>query len=872
MSKYFLEWSRVYVLGVDTGQSHLYLVQRDDVWIGTEENYYRSGNVLRGGDNLLGTQLVTERTKLSESSDKYELTGPTTRGRIELNNITNTQWQKMSGLLDEIEAARYDYELPGADGGSITNSNATIATLLNAVDINLVALLPNSISVPGANPGTSFTIMGFGDKPLIEASEKLTIGVSLQGRDNVDDFMIGTEFGDKFYGEEEAYGSTTVDTVSYENATELIAITSDSYANSSYDYKAFGTSGDAKDDLLVGIENIIATDFNDNIDLNTFMSKQNIYGLSGDDIIKTGVGEVVVEGGADDDTITIKGGKNKIIIGEGDDIIIDGEETDRLFIRLSSINPGQDGEQSKETIALLGGWHSVYDETENGEFNITTLDEDGELIVFASDYMTGRTSDPDLLTATYSNIFEGNLKFTIVYKFEGSDLKISIFNNKNYVDTTLAYSDALYLGKEVVPSATVLLKDYSKGDFGLKFINALNPVEMGPVDEFYTTALSQHNIIAGTLSDNRNFTDIDTYDSLIPDELKDSNNTVTISLGNLNDTYVGTSKNDTVNAGAGDDTVSGGAGDDILKGESGNDTLNGDIGNDTLLGGDGDDNLSGGVGDDILEGGAGADVYNGGDGIDTASYANATAGISLHLGDLSQNTGDAIGDTFVSIENFTGSSFDDTLIADQSSNIIRAGAGNDTITGLGGGDTIYGGAGDDSIYGDVGNDILIGGTGNDTIFGYEDDDIITLGDGDDYAIGGSGNDTISGDAGADEIHGHEGNDIISGGKGNDAIFGNEGNDIISLGEGDDFTLGGAGNDTFIFKTNLGHDIIGDFSAGSGIGDIISLQGLGVSNFEEVQTKMVEYDGTTYIEFDANNSITLTGVTMASLDQDDFSFV
>lgn len=363
---------------------------------------------------------------------------------------------------------------------------------------------------------------------------------------------------------------------------------------------------------------------------------------------------------------------------------------------------------------------------------------------------------------------------------------------------------------------------------------------------------------------------INGYEELIPDEENEGGSS--LSLSTADDTYVGNVDNEIIYAGDGDDDVSGNLGNDELFGENGNDTLNGNEGDDILNGGSGNDILLGGDGDDLLIGGSGADSLTGGDGVDVASYANASTGIYIHLGDDSQNLGDALGDSFTSIENFVGTNFDDVIIADQTLNVIWGGAGDDTINSLGGGDTIYGEDGNDTLYGDVGNDTLIGGSGNDIIFGYEDNDTLILGEGDDFAIGGAGDDIVQGGAGDDEIHGHEGNDILVGGAGSDLIFGDDGDDNINLGSGDDFTLGGAGNDTFTFNANLGHDIIGDFIGGAGVSDVIKIEGLGITTYAELQLLMSEFNGTTYIDFDANNSVILNDVTMSSLNADDFLFI
>ncbi len=107
------------------------------------------------------------------------------------------------------------------------------------------------------------------------------------------------------------------------------------------------------------------------------------------------------------------------------------------------------------------------------------------------------------------------------------------------------------------------------------------------------------------------------------------------------------------------------------------------------VGNDLDNALFGGNGNDTLIGGVGADVLNGGSGSDTASYETATSKVSASLRVGSGSVGDALGDTYISIENLTGSRFDDTLAGDANANILDGGEGDDTLTGGAGSDTFH---------------------------------------------------------------------------------------------------------------------------------------------------------------------------------------
>ncbi len=163
----------------------------------------------------------------------------------------------------------------------------------------------------------------------------------------------------------------------------------------------------------------------------------------------------------------------------------------------------------------------------------------------------------------------------------------------------------------------------------------------------------------------------------------------------------------TLNGTSGNNTLNGAALNDIISGLGGADTLNGYAGADSLDGGSGNDKLYGGDGDDLLIGGSGGDRLDGGAGTDTASYATATAAVTANLGSTSSNRGDASGDSYVSIENLTGSDYADTLTGNSSANKLAGGLGADKLTGGGGNDTLIGGAGSDTIDGGTGADTAL---------------------------------------------------------------------------------------------------------------------------------------------------------------------
>jgi Ca2+-binding RTX toxin-like protein len=157
--------------------------------------------------------------------------------------------------------------------------------------------------------------------------------------------------------------------------------------------------------------------------------------------------------------------------------------------------------------------------------------------------------------------------------------------------------------------------------------------------------------------------------------------------------------------------------DNAIVGTNAADQLFGLGGDDELRGLNGNDVLDGRGGDDVLIGGLGADRLIGRGGTDAASYQGAAAEVRADLLTPTKNTGEALGDTYSSIENLIGSDNADWLGGNHKRNTIYGGAGDDFLNGQGDADTLYGEAGNDTLQGGGGNDRLEGGAGNDTLNG-----------------------------------------------------------------------------------------------------------------------------------------------------------
>ncbi|MEH6645946.1 CAP domain-containing protein [Sulfitobacter sp.] len=157
---------------------------------------------------------------------------------------------------------------------------------------------------------------------------------------------------------------------------------------------------------------------------------------------------------------------------------------------------------------------------------------------------------------------------------------------------------------------------------------------------------------------------------------------------------------------------------DRLFGTFDDEELRGLGGNDLLVGRGGDDTISAGNGNDRLRGGEGADLLNGSSGTDTADYMGARTAVRVDLDVPGVNTGEAQGDTYISIESVIGSRYDDYLRGDAASELLKGWHGDDWLRGRAGNDTLAGGNGNDTLEGQEGTDRVIGGSGIDTfVFG-----------------------------------------------------------------------------------------------------------------------------------------------------------
>ncbi|WP_430463299.1 nidogen-like domain-containing protein [Tabrizicola sp.] len=229
--------------------------------------------------------------------------------------------------------------------------------------------------------------------------------------------------------------------------------------------------------------------------------------------------------------------------------------------------------------------------------------------------------------------------------------------------------------------------------------------------------------------------------------------------------------------------LEGAALNDTLLGDALGNRLFGGAGADQLWGRDGADSLYGGLGDDLLIGGLGADLLHGGAGRDRVSYAAASAAVGADLTRPDLNSGEALGDRYVEVEDLIGSAHADRLGGTAAANRLYGGAGNDRLQGYGGADFLYGGTGFDlASYAAASRGVLVslarpalntGDAAGDRFFSVEG---------------------LRGSSHADDLRGNRAANLLEGGAGNDTLRGAGGNDTLQGGAGADLLSGGRGID------------------------------------------------------------------------------
>ncbi|MEZ5728395.1 MAG: hypothetical protein R3E48_10600 [Burkholderiaceae bacterium] len=469
------------------------------------------------------------------------------------------------------------------------------------------------------------------------------------------------------------------------------------------------SAGEANGDVLVNFENLSGSTQNDS--LTGDGNANTIDGDAGDDLIHGGGGIDTLQGGLGSDTLYGDAGDDNLLGGEGEDTLYGGAGADTL-----------DGGLDDDTVTYSDSTVGVTVNLSLAGAQVSAGDANGDVISNVErlegsafdDTLTGDSGDNAILGGDGNDTLVGGLGADVIDGGAGTD-----------VVTYAAAAAGVGFTLDGVTSSA----GEAAGDVITNVENGI-----GSAFDDIIGGSSVANVLDGGA-------DIDavTYANA-PSAV-----TVDLSLA----TQVGTSWEN---------------GDQLLNFEN----VIGTVYNDTLRGDSGDNELEGGAGDDVLDGRAGGDFLLGGSGDATASYENATGGVSVDLRVLNGYGGEANGDAYNGIEKWLGSAHGDYFWMSSGVTEFDGAGGTDTAdyyystaavtidlnlsTAQGGGGY---GAGDilsnievvrgSRYYGDT----LTGSGANEWLYGLDGDDVLSGGGGNDWLRGDRGVDTIDGGAGDD---------------------------------------------------------------------------------------------------------------------------
>ena len=502
---------------------------------------------------------------------------------------------------------------------------------------------------------------------------------------------------------------------------------------------------------------------------------------------REGVG-VEVRAGAGNDTVRAGAGPDLLYGEDGDDSLYGGSGNDTLLG-----GPGNDlldGEAGIDTASYSDATTAVFANLSGVSriFSSTTLDSNratgwGDDTLASIENLIGSDNNDTLIGSSDNNRLEGGKGDDWIEGGDGTDTLLGGEGN----DTLLggAGPDSL---------------DGGAGNDTASYDGASAAVAVS----LTTGRGTAGDALSDTLTSIENLIGSSYNDTLTGNAVANK-----IEGGVGDDFLVGMGGGDTLDGGAGVDTVSyawliAGGGVNVDLSASGvnatlpdgpNDTLTnienliGSRNNDTLRGDISANRLEGGQGNDTLEGGGGADQLIGGEGRDTASYehAGSAVGVSLTTGLVGFTaSGEALGDTFDSIEDLIGSNHADQLIGNAEDNSIAGGVGNDTLEGMGGADTLDGGGGTNTAsYEHADGGVLVSMADAANIINAavrlnntghaRGDHFINI----QNLVGSAYNDTLIGDGAANHLDGGAGDDVLEGGAGADTLDGGLGNNTAS---------------------------------------------------------------------------------------------
>ncbi len=459
-------------------------------------------------------------------------------------------------------------------------------------------------------------------------------------------------------------------------------------------------------DTLIDIERVDASDSADDLDLSGHGAAIDLYGFAGNDTLTGGDGSDLLVGGDGDDTLTGGDGFDRLIGGKGSDLfIVDADDT-------------VVGEGSNLVVYSEEFGDSSWSKYESSVTADAAIAPDGSE---TADLLTPDASGNADLSLLPSLTETGTYQWSIYLKSaDGGTVSTQLLVADNTSGWTVLTSESIDItGEWQRFSVSADIVNTGQHYFRLGSENTLTEGENVYV---WGAQIEAGNALGDYVKTEGA--------AILPDAGVDRiESAESFALPNRVDILALT--------GSADVSATGNADVNTLTGNTGANVLSGLGGGDTLLGGDGDDTLAGGTGADWLDGGVGLDV---------ASFAEASAGVTVDLsagstitvavpnGTLSET------DTLIGVEGVSGSGFDDVLTGDSGNNILYGAAGHDSLLG---------GVGDDTLSGGDGSDVLTGGAGADTaVFTGSAADYTAVWSGSTVTVtaltGGGGADTLTG--------------------------------------------------------------------------------------------------------------------------------
>jgi len=632
-------------------------------------------------------------------------------------------------------------------------------------------------------------------------------------------------------------GGGTGDYASYENAGSAVTV----------DLGAGTATGGDGDDLLIGIERVIGSDFADAFHAGD--TSETLLGGDGDDTLVVGAGAT---------------GTTEFDGGDGFDLVDWGDETAAISGSGGFFMSGTSSVGLSDVEGLIGGTGDDMLEAGNGVVSIAGGGGDDQIAgssgaIIAETLDGGAGIDSLTIAGSSGSVVDlsnsannaGDAAGDVYTNFEnvigsGGDDHITGDAGDNLLDGLGGYNTLVGGGGADTLDGTLGtdVADYSGAGTGVAVDLFAGSGSAGEADG--DELINIEGVIGSAYADTLSAGSGETLFGEGGDDLFEIDDNASTS------TFYGGAGTDTADFGeytSGFLTVDlgGGTGSNgIMLSEI--EDVAGSIGDDTITGSDGANALEGRLGDDSLEGAGGADTLIGGFGQDTASYQSSTGGVTVDLDAGTGAGGDAQGDILSGIENLSGSSYDDVLAGDFRNNSLSGGSGDDTLIGAGGDDTIAGGTGFDivdysaSSFGvaiDLGSSELSGAAGG-MVFGVEG------------VVGTAHDDWLIGDgAFANSIAGGAGNDTLSGGQ--SAATGNT-------------LAGGAGDDVYrLYQTTDFAQTVIDETSGTDSLQLGFSGGVDFGSLANVEDFIAQVDGIEVLDIGAgggfSNAVTLTSAVI-----------